>query len=92
MLGVSQRGQDGQANDGGWAGGKRACKTAVQGAGLVRAVVLVLGAEQCKQSALGDAAKACTGGPGSPCRPSGVRAWDLSLLGAVQGLREGLLS
>lgn len=46
MLGVSQRGQEGQANDSGWAGGKRACKTAVQGAGLVRAVVLVLGAEQ----------------------------------------------
>lgn len=43
MLDVSQRGQEGQANDGGWAGGKRACKTAVQGAGVARAVVLVLG-------------------------------------------------
>lgn len=43
MLDVSRRGQEGQADDGGWAGGKRACKTAVQGAGLVRAVVLVLG-------------------------------------------------
>ena len=39
----AQRGQEGQANDGGWAGGKRACKTAVQGAGVARAVVLVLG-------------------------------------------------
>lgn len=40
---MSWTGQEGQAYDSGRAAGKRACRTAVQGMGLVRAVILVLG-------------------------------------------------